>query len=84
MVLVGIDGCRLVEVVLSERRREEIVEERGLEDAALSHKDEHHLVDRVGAYPSYHHRHDPLAEVLPESGLVVVIPLLRDDVYAVG
>lgn len=40
VVLVGIDGCRLVEVVLSERRRKEIVEERGLEDAALSHKDD--------------------------------------------
>ena len=83
-VLVGIVTRGIVEEILAQRRRKEIGEERSLEDAALAHEDEYHLVHHLRRYPRHHHRHQPLLEEIAEEFLVVLIARLLHHMDAVG
>ena len=72
-VLVGIGSRRVVEEVLAQLWGQQHVEERGLEDAALAHEDEYHLVHHLQRYPHHHHRHQPLLEEIAEEALRMLV-----------
>ena len=68
-ILVGIGSRRVVEEVLAQLWGQLHLEERGLEDAALAHEDEYHLVHHLRCYPRHYHRHQPLLEEIAEEAL---------------
>ena len=72
-VLVGVGSRRVVEEVLAQLWGQQHVEERGLEDAALAHEDEYHLVHHLQRYPCHHHRHQPLLEEIAEEALRMLV-----------